>query len=67
MAKARAVARVGTTPGGLELYARSLGSDDRVLLEATGNALGIARILEPHVGEVVVAHSNQLRAISHAR
>jgi transposase len=38
-----------------------------VVLEATGNALAIARILEPHVAEVVLAHANQVRAISHAR
>jgi transposase len=38
-----------------------------VVLEATGNALAIARILEPHVAEVVLAHSKDVRAISHAR
>ena len=37
------------------------------MLEATGNALAIARILEPHVAEVVLAHAKQVRAISHAR
>ena len=36
-------------------------------MEATGNALAIARILEPHVAEVVLAHAKQVRAISHAR
>jgi transposase len=65
--KARSVGRVDTTPEQLELFARSLGRDERVVLEATGNALAIVRILEPHVGEVVVAHSKQLRAISHAK
>src|SRR5215217_3732112 len=34
---------------------------------ATGNALAIARILEPHVGEVLLAHAKDVRAISHAR
>ena len=38
-----------------------------MVLEATGNALAIARILEPHVAEVVLAHAKQVRAISHAR
>jgi transposase len=38
-----------------------------VVLEATGNALAIARILEPHVAEVVLAHAKQVRAISHAK
>jgi len=37
-----------------------------VVLEATGNALAIARIIEPHVAEVVLAHAQQARAIDHA-
>ena len=43
-----------TEPAALELFAQSLGGDDEVALEATGNALGIARIIEPHVGRVVL-------------
>lgn len=65
--RASSAGRVATDPEALELFARSLGSDDRVVLEATGNALAIARILEPHVAEVVLAHAKQVRAISHAR
>ncbi len=38
-----------------------------MVLEATGNALAIARIIEPHVAEVVLAHAQQARAINHAR
>src|SRR6266511_2373660 len=41
--KARRAGRVASRPAELELFARSLGSDDRVVLEATGNALAIAR------------------------
>jgi hypothetical protein len=49
--------------------ARSLGSDDRIALEATGNALAIAtaRIIESHVGEVVPAHARKVRAIAEAK
>jgi transposase len=65
--RARSVGRVVTTVERLELFARSLAADDRVVLEATGNALAIARILEPHVAEVVLAHAKQVRAISHAK
>jgi len=54
-------------PERLELFAQSLAPTDRVVLEATGNALAIARILAPHVAEVVLAHAKQVRAISHAR
>jgi transposase len=65
--RARSAGRVATTPEQLELFACSLASTDRVVLEATGNALAIARILEPHVAEVVLAHAKDVRAISHAR
>jgi transposase len=64
---ARSAGRVETTRAQLELFARSLGHDDRVVLEATGNALAIAKILEPHVGEVVIANPRRLRAIYEAR
>ncbi|MDP8909741.1 MAG: IS110 family transposase [Chloroflexota bacterium] len=65
--RARAAGRIATTPEQLELFARSLAPDDRVVMEATGNALAIARIVHPHVAEVVLAHAKQVRAISHAR
>jgi transposase len=50
----RARGRIATTPADLELFARSLGPDDRVALEVTGNAWEIARIIEPHVARVIV-------------
>jgi transposase len=65
--KARSAGRVKTTRAELELFGRSLGCDDRVVLEATGNSLAIARILKPHVGEVVIANARKLKAISHAK
>jgi len=66
-ARARLAGRVATTPQQLELFAGGLAPTDRVVLEATGNALAIARILEPHVAEVVLAHAKDVRAIGHAR
>ena len=38
-----------------------------MVLESTGNALAIARILQPHVEEVVLANPMHVRAISHAK
>jgi transposase len=52
--RVRSAGRVQTTPERLEVFARSLGADDRVALEVTGAAWEIARILEPHVRRVVV-------------
>jgi transposase len=63
----RSAGRVATEPGALELLARSLAPTDRVALEATGNALAIARILDPHVEQVVVADPRPLRAMSSAK
>lgn len=56
-----------STPEGLQVLANSLAPDDQVALEATGNALAIARLLEPHVTRVVVATRKELRAITEAK
>ncbi len=53
--RVRSGGRVSSTPEGLQILANSFGPDDQVALEATGNALAIARLLEPHVARVVVA------------
>jgi transposase len=63
----RSAGRVPSSPAGIELLVRSLDPDDHVALEATGNALKIARLLEPHVARVVVAPTKQLRAITTAK
>jgi transposase len=63
----RSGGRVPTSPQGLAILAHSLGPDDHVALEATGNALAIARALEPHVARVVVATRTELRAITESK
>jgi transposase len=50
----RSAGRIATTPAELGLFAQSLGKDDRVALEVTGNAWEVARIIEPHVAQVIV-------------
>src|SRR5205809_1791207 len=62
----RPAGRVRTEPAALALFAQSLGGDDEVALEATGNALGIARIIEPHVGRVVLANPKAVKGITRA-
>jgi transposase len=52
----RSAGRIATSPEALELFAGSLCATDRVALEVTGNAWEIARIIEPHVGRVLVVH-----------
>jgi hypothetical protein len=47
--RVRSAGRVQTSPKALQVFADSLAPTDQVALEATGNALRIARLLEPHV------------------
>jgi transposase len=60
----RHAGRVTTDPAQLRLFAASLVSTDEVVLEATSNALAIARILEPHVRRVVLANPKAVRETS---
>ena len=62
----RLAGRVQTRPEALARFAQSLSVDDRVALEATGNALGIARIIEPQVGRVVLANPKAVKGITRA-
>jgi transposase len=50
----RSAGRIESKPEQVELFAGSLGPDDRVALEVTGNAWEIARIIEGHVAQVLV-------------
>ena len=63
----RSAGRITSRPAELEVFAASLARDDEVALEATGNALAIARIIKPHVARVVVASARELHAISDAK
>jgi hypothetical protein len=56
--------RVKTEPEKLELFASSLAPDDQVGHEASEPALAIARVLEPHVGRVVIDNTRKVRGIS---
>src|SRR5207249_3869437 len=65
--KLRSGGRIKTSVAELELFAKSLAADDQVTLEASGPALAIKRILEPHVGRVVIANTRKVRAIAEAK
>ena len=65
--RARRAGRVACDPQTLELFAGSLSADDQVAMEATSNALAIARILEGHVARVVLAHPRKVRVIAEAK
>lgn len=59
--------RVPARRAALVAFASSLRPTDQVGLEATGNALAIARIIEPHVARVVVANAAVTKTIGAAR
>jgi transposase len=59
--------RIQTTPEALRAFAASLCVSDEVALEATGNTHAIARLLERHVGRVVVSNPQKTRAIAEAK
>ena len=58
--------RIDMTRAGLEGFGRSLAKDDEVVLEATGNAMAVVRVLSPHVARVIMANPLQVKAIAHA-
>nr|WP_211264415.1 IS110 family transposase [Acetobacter senegalensis] len=59
--------RVDMTRSGLEAFGRGLEKTDEIVVEATGNAMSVVRILEPCVARAIVANPMQVKAIAHAR
>src|SRR5260370_42462178 len=64
--KLRPAGRVSMTRSGLEGFGRSLGKEDEVGIEATGNAMAVVRVLSPYVARVIVANPLQVKAIGHS-
>ena len=54
------------TRSGLEGFGRSLEGDEEIVVEATGNAMSVVRVLSPFVARVIVANPMQVKAIAHA-
>ncbi|HEX5093456.1 MAG TPA: IS110 family transposase, partial [Burkholderiales bacterium] len=65
--RVRSAGRIATTPEALRLFGESLQAADQVVVEATGNAVGIVRILEPFVERVVLADAKAVRAAARGR
>ena len=64
--KLRPAGRITMTRAGLEGFGRSLGKDDEVVIEATGNGMAVVRVLSRYVERVIVANPLQVKAIAHA-
>ena len=63
----RPAGRIGMTRSGLEGFGRTLRKDDEVVIEATGKAMAVVRVLSPYVARVIVANPLQVKAIAHSR
>jgi transposase len=61
------IGRVDMCRDRLTAFARTLNGDDVVVIEATGNAMAVVDVLEPHVARVVIANPKQVRLIAHAK
>jgi transposase len=58
--------RVDMTRTALEGFGKGLRPSDEVVVEATGNAMAVVRVLSPFVARVMVANPLQVKAIAHA-
>ena len=59
--------RIDASAEAIEAFARTLGPEDQVVLEATFHSWAIWRRLRGHAGRAVVANPLQVKAIAHAR
>lgn len=57
----RSAGRIASEESELELFAGSLGAEDQVAMEVSGNASAIARIIEPHVDAVLMVDPRAVR------
>ncbi len=63
----RPAGQVDMSCSGLDGFGRTLDKADEVVVEATGNAMAVVRVLSPYVARVIMANPLQVRAIAHAR
>ena len=62
----RHAGRVDMTRTALEGFGKSLSATDEIVIEATGNAMAVSRVLSPFVKRVIIANPLQVKAIAHA-
>jgi transposase len=48
-------------------FAKRLGKNTDVVVEATGNTMAVVKLMAPHVKRMVIANPLQVRAIAHAK
>jgi len=60
------VGRVDMTRSALEGFSKRLQTSDEVVVEATGDAMAVVRVLSPFVSRVIIANPLQVKAIAYA-
>lgn len=65
--RVRHLGRVDLVRDKIISFAKRLGHDAEVVIEATGNTLAVVKLMAPHVRRVVIANPLQVRAIAHAK
>jgi transposase len=63
----RRLGRVDLVRDKLVAFAKRLGDDAEVVVEATGNTLAVVKLMAPHVKRVVIANPLQVRIIADAK
>ena len=58
--------RVDMTRAALVGFGKRLQTSDEVVVEATGNAMAVVRVLSPFVARVIIANPLQVKAIAYA-
>jgi transposase len=64
--KLRPLGRVDMTRAALERFGKRLQTSDEVVVEATGNAMAVVRVLSAFVARVIIANPLQVKAIAYA-
>src|SRR5215467_4998064 len=62
----RPLGRVDMTRAALEGFGKRLQASDEVVVEATGNAMAVVRVLSQFVARVIIANPLQVKAIAYA-
>lgn len=64
---ARQLGRIDLVRERVIAFAKRLGKETEVVVEATGNTMAVVKLMAPHVKRVAIANPLQVRAIAHAK
>ena len=64
---ARQLGRFDLVRDKVTAFAKRMGQEAEVVIEATGNTMAVAKLIAPHVKRVLIANPLQVRAIAHAK